>query len=566
MMKRIPFTWLARGRRQAAAGLLFAILLAALAAAPARAQEATPAQGTVSVVKLNVRNAPSMTGTVVGSLAQNATVTIVGTSDDGEWLKVQADGVAGDGWVFADYVAAGQAGGAAAIPTPTPTPAQTETVTPGTPPTAAVVPARINVRSGPGTGYGVVSSANNGAKLPIVGLSEDGTWYQVQVTGLAEPAWVFASLTVLSGALDGVPKVAAPAAPVAAAAPAAASATSSAAAPVAAPSTGTGFGYGITVNTWQGDKQGTADLVKQLGFTWVKQQVRWEYAESSPGAINWQEMDAIVDTMSGNGLNTMFSVVTSPPWSRPTLGGTGGPPEDFQLFANFLGAIAGRYCGRLQAIEVWNEQNLRREWEGFPLEPASYMDLLKRSYNAIKGACPGMLVISGATTPAGYSDVAFDDVDYLRGMYQNGLKQYSDGIGIHPSGFANPPSVTFDDWASGNYDAVSHVNHRSFYFLSTLRESRRVMEEFGDTGKRLWPTEFGWGSAVQPFPGYEYEARIDESTQGRWIVEAFGIMSGSGYVAVPMLWNLNYPRDTEMGAFAVVGRPAFDALRQMTGR
>ncbi len=43
-------------------------------------------------------------------------------------------------------------------------------------------------------------------------------------------------------------------------------------------------------------------------------------------------------------------------------------------------------------------------------------------------------------------------------------------------------------------------------------------------------------------------------------------MYDSGYVAVPMLWNLNYPRDTEMGAFAVVGRPAFDALRQMMGR
>jgi hypothetical protein len=217
-------------------------------------------------------------------------------------------------------------------------------------------------------------------------------------------------------------------------------------------------------------------------------------------------------------------------------------------------------------VEVWNEQNLRREWEGFPLEPASYMDLLKRTYNSIKAACPSMLVISGATTPAGYSDVAFDDIDYLRGMYQNGLKNYSDGIGIHPSGFANPPSVTFEDWASGNYDALSHVNHRSFYFLSTLRESRKVMQEFGDTNKRLWPTEFGWGSTPSPFPGYEYKARIDEATQARWIVESFRIMADSGYVAVPMLWNLNYPRDTEMGAFAVVGRPAFDALKAMMGR
>ena len=205
--------------------------------------------------------------------------------------------------------------------------------------------------------------------------------------------------------------------------------------------------------------------------------MRWEYAEPSPGAVNWQEMDDIVNTMSGNGINLMFSVVTSPPWTRPTKGGTGGPPEDFQLFANFVGAIAGRYCGRLQAIEVWNEQNLRREWEGFPLEPASYMDLLKRSYNAIKGACPGMLVISGATTPAGYSDVAFDDIDYLRGMYQNGLRSTATASAFTPAALPTRPASALKIGQSGNYDALSHVNHRSFYFRSTLEQSRRVMEE-----------------------------------------------------------------------------------------
>lgn len=564
-MRLISISRLTSGWPFAGVVLFLAAAGAMLPGAGVLAQDAVvPEQGAVSVVRLNVRSAPSMNGAVVGSLVQNSTVTILGASDDGDWLNVQADGVASSGWVFADYVAINQADAANAAAAPVSAevaPAEAS----GAQPSAVVVPTRINVRGGPGTGYSVVSSANSGVRLSIVGLSEDGKWYAVQVGGLAEPAWVFASLTTLNGTLDGVAKVAAPAAPAAAAA-AVPSTSASAGAPAAAPNTGTGFGYGITVNTWQGDKQGTADLVKQLGFTWIKQQVRWEHVEPSPGAINWQEMDAIVDTMHGNGLNSMFSVVTSPTWTRPTLGGTGGPPEDFQLFANFLGAIAGRYCGRLQAIEVWNEQNLRREWEGFPLEPASYMELLKRSYSAIKGACPGMLVVSGGTTPAGYSDVAFDDIDYLRGMYQSGLKQYSDGIGIHPSGFANPPSVVFEDWASGNYDAVSHVNHRSFYFLSTLRESRKVMEEFGDTDKRLWPTEFGWGSAVQPFPGYEYKARIDESTQARWIVDSFNIMSGAGYVAVPMLWNLNYPRDTEMGAFAVQGRPAFDALRQMMGR
>ncbi|WP_297638973.1 SH3 domain-containing protein [Caldilinea sp.] len=565
-------------------GVLFLIGLLFLSAAPSAmaqssAEGATPARGQVTVARLNVRSAPSITAPIVARLSQGAVVQIRSVSADGRWYQVTTSDNVG-GWLVAMYVSTGaQAGSAApvaAAPSAAAASSSTAAVAAASPtiafPEGAVVattnPPRTNVRGGPGTNYPVVASAPAGSRYQVIGVNAARDWYQVRLPNRQEPAWIFASLTSVSGDLGSIPEVpeAEIPAPPAPASGVSASAAAPAPAPVAAPNTSTGFGYGMSVNMWQGDKQGVANLLKQLGFGWAKQQIRWEFAEPEPGAIQWQEMDAIVDAMHGNGINLMFSVVTAPAWTRPNLGGTGGPPEDFQLFANFLGALSSRYCGRVQAIEVWNEQNLRREWEGFPLEPASYMDLLKRAYNAIKAACPSMLVISGAPTPAGYSDVAYDDIDYLRGMYQHGLKQYSDGVGIHPSGFANPPSVTFEDWQAGRYDAPSHVNHRSFYFLSTLRESRRVMEEFGDVNKRLWPTEFGWGSTPNPFPGYEYQVRIDEATQARWIVESFRIMADSGYVAVPMLWNLNYPRNTEMGAFAVAGRPAFDALRAMMGR
>lgn len=158
---------------------------------------------------------------------------------------------------------------------------------------------------------------------------------------------------------------------------------------------------------------------------------------------------------------------------------------------------------------MWNEQNLQREWEGYPLDPGTYMDLLRRSYNAIKGACPSVLVISGAPTPTGNSPVAIDDIDYLRGMYNAGFRNYSDGIGVHPSGYAIPPHITVQDWEQGRYTAPpSHFNHRSFYFRSTMEASRQVMIDYGDVNKRLWPTEFGWGQTISPHAGYEYEAYL----------------------------------------------------------
>ena len=606
------------------------IALAAASVLPVRVVFAQEGRGavTVSSGRLNVRGGPGASYAVVGKLPAAAIVRILEGSADGAWLRVAADDLDVEGWVAAAFIEAVSAASAApargglaglagvaisaatstatpAVTLPTPTPRATRVttvtvsaVTPtsassaSAPPapstvsavattapvaqpepdaaTAYVVPASMNVRGGPGTNYARTGGAARGAALVITGVTAAGDWYRVTLPDGAE-GWVAAALVTTAGPVADVATLAAtdiPAPPVVAVAAASGGAQALGAAVAGAPlpSGGGGFAYGLTANMWQGDKAGVAGMLNDLGAYWVKQQVRWEYVETAPGAVNWQEMDGIVNTMNGAGINVAFSIVTSPAWSRPTKGGTNGPPEDFQVYANFVGSVAGRYCGQsLKAIEVWNEQNLRREWEGYSLDPALYMDLLKRSYASIKAACPSMVVISGATTPAGYSDVAFDDIDYLRGMYQNGLARYSDAVGIHPSGFANPPSVRFADWESGAYATLSHANHRSFYFLSTLEESHAIMAQFGDGAKKLWPTEFGWGSSPAPEAGYEYQARISEQQQADWTTEAYRIMAGTGYVGVAFLWNLNYDFG-EMRTFAIVGRPAYDALKAQIGR
>ncbi|MCB0063221.1 MAG: SH3 domain-containing protein, partial [Caldilineaceae bacterium] len=299
-----------------------------------------------------------------------------------------------------------------------------QTVAEVTVPTAYTTPANMNIRRGPGTNYPVATSVPAGTALRIMALNPAGDWYQVQLDGEAEPVWVYASLTTAAGPLETLQALREDELPTppepAPAAVAVASTAGSAPAPAGPPAGAGFFGYGIQVNAWQGDKAGSAGMVRDIGFTWAKQQVRWEFVENEPGAVNWSEMDQIIDVLHGSGINVLFSVVTAPQWTRPDKPGTGGPPNDFNLYANFVGAMAGRYCGRLQAIEVWNEQNLQREWEGFPLDPGLYMDLLRRSHSSIKAACPSIIVVSGATTPTGNSPVAVDDIDYLRGMYNNG--------------------------------------------------------------------------------------------------------------------------------------------------
>ncbi len=410
----------------------------------------------------------------------------------------------------------------------------------------------VNLRSGPGTGYGVVGRAKAGETLTAVGKNAGGSWLQVSVNG--KKGWVATQFVNLAGSATGLPvvQVAAPkAAPKAAAKPAAA--------PRSTAVTGF-FDYGIQIDPGNiGESVGGA---ADLGMRWAKWQVQWkDFEGGGPGQRNWP--DDVVNAFSGAGISLMASIVKAPQWARganPDMS-VEGPPADPNTYASFVGEFAGRYCGRVKAIEVWNEQNLHYEWGNERLDAARYVRLLGAAYRAIKAACPSMIVVSGAPTPTGaLPPAAIRDTTYLEQMYRAGLKNVSDAIGVHPSGFGNPPDVRFQDWQAGNYSRPSHVADPSFYFRNTLEQYRNIMVKYGDGGKRLWPTEFGWASTGNPFPGYEYATYNSEQQQAEYIVRAYELMRNWGWVGVAFLWNLNY-NNGEQSAFRVLGRSAYGMLK-----
>jgi hypothetical protein len=318
----------------------------------------------------------------------------------------------------------------------------------------------------------------------------------------------------------------------------------------------------------------TLGHLNALGFRWIKLQIRWENQEPSPGAIDWGTMDGVVSLANGAGKKLLFSVVTTPRWARARTEGQ-GPPDDPNTYGNFVAGIAQRYCGKVPAIEVWNEQNLLTEWNtGRGINAKEYMDLLKIAYQRIKAVCPGMIVVSGAPTPTGLSDgwTAIDDVEYLRRMYSNGLKSYCDAVGVHPSGFDNPPDADWRTWR----DSSGFNNHRSFFFSNTISAYHDVMVQNGDGNKKLWATEFGWATAEGmggvPNPGYEYAATNTEASQASYLVKSMQIAKQSGYMGVMFIWNLDF--SVEVGAwwegskFSLLRadgtpRPAYSALASM---
>jgi spore germination protein YaaH len=343
---------------------------------------------------------------------------------------------------------------------------------------------------------------------------------------------------------------------------------SSGPAPVASAVGDLPFGYGIQVDP-RGNTAANIGLMKGMGFDWVKFQMAWKDVEPSPGNYSWGLWDEVINQYSNNGIKILLSIPKAPDWSRPPDDDRSveGPPQDPMNYANFVGQVAARYAGKVQAVEIWNEQNLYYEAGGAGrINPAAYTELLKASYNAIKAVNPDMIVVSGALTPTGAPmPAAMDDVEYLRQMYANGAKGFFDAVGAHPSGFANPPDALYQ---GGDFDpSRGYDDHRSFFFRNTMEEYRRVMVENGDGSKTIWPTEFGW--PVWRFTGdarFTFAQQNSLERQAQYSVRAYELGREWGWVGTMFLWNLDYnitAANSELANFGIVGSPTYDALANM---
>jgi len=352
------------------------------------------------------------------------------------------------------------------------------------------------------------------------------------------------------------------------------------------------FGYGIAINgTGGGDINYWMGQVESLGMGWVKQQMRWAHFEGAPGQMDWSGFDRVVDAANQRGIKVLFSVVDAPAWSHPTYSDEnpqGAPPDDLAVFVDFLGRLVDRYQGRIHAIEVWNEQNLDREWdtaEGVNAE--RYVEMLRLAYQVIKSRDPNIIVVSGALSPTGgiQTDpnradriIWMDDFDYFDRMIAAGFLDVCDCVGAHHNGINMPPDVAWDE---GYNDPAAQFRgpfdnpHHSWSFRSTLWGYHDRIVAVG-SDKPLCITEFGWASA-EGFDGYPpgFEFALDNTLeeQAQWDVKAFRLMREWGFVRLAFLWNLNYsqlgwgPEDPNapyaLIDFDGVARPAFGDIGAM---
>jgi uncharacterized protein YgiM (DUF1202 family) len=151
-----------------------------------------PQSGTVDITSgtLNVRSGPGTNYGVIGSLKKGAAVTITGST--GSWFIISFGGKTG--YVSTQFIkvtTTAPTPSNPATPPNTQPPAQTppaNTPPPQTPAppssqtgTVNITSGTLNIRSGPGTNYGVIGSLKKGATVTITGST--GSWFIISFGG-----------------------------------------------------------------------------------------------------------------------------------------------------------------------------------------------------------------------------------------------------------------------------------------------------------------------------------------------------------------------------------------------
>lgn len=126
------------------------------------------ATGTAYVIDgaLNLRSGPSTSNSVITVMPDGAAVSLTGQASGG-FLSVTYNGTGG--WAYADYLSTSAGSTPAPAPTTPSVPGISDTVV-----TTMRTTTRLNIRTGPGTSYDIITTLVNGATVEIMGDAQNG--------------------------------------------------------------------------------------------------------------------------------------------------------------------------------------------------------------------------------------------------------------------------------------------------------------------------------------------------------------------------------------------------------
>jgi len=258
--------------------------------------------------------------------------------------------------------------------------------------------------------------------------------------------------------------------------------------------------YGMSINVWgMGNCITDRDmrLVKEAGFTWVRQVFPWRAIEKRNDEFTWNEADRIVGMAAKYELDLAIAVAYQPEWAG---GGypLNGPPRNMADFKQFMGELARRYKGLVRAYEIWPGPNVSKNWGGQSPDPYRYAEMLVDGYWGIKEQDPFAMVISGGLVQTALHDgTSKPPIEFFKVLYEEtDANQASDVWGVEALGFRAAPENSPQDLAhpdlNNHFPATAELNmtwgFRSVEVLHDYAAVRPLQKQFVVT-KMGWTTD-----------------------------------------------------------------------------
>ena len=256
---------------------------------------------------------------------------------------------------------------------------------------------------------------------------------------------------------------------------------------------------------------GHAVQMKSAGMTWARTEVRDEVIP-----------EAFINGAKQQGLKVLITAVGD----RNRVMNLSYRDQWVQFLAKLAAAGA-------DAIQVWHEPNYQSEWPAGQINGASYVDLLKRAYFAIKQVNPNVLVISAglAQTSGAYgggcSQEGCDELAFLRQMANQSAQDYMDCVGVNYTSGSDAPS------------AVQNSRH----YLHSFEPLRNTYLSAFNGVRPLCFTALGYitkeGISDRLPAAYAFATNITLADQAAWLGEAARIAKASGQVRLMIIWNVD---------------------------
>jgi hypothetical protein len=265
------------------------------------------------------------------------------------------------------------------------------------------------------------------------------------------------------------------------------------------------------------------DHARGMGVTYLRITLVWEGFRNE----GWRPYDRAIDDARARGMSIQLTVTGNPRYTEGGRGFLGFHRPSPGRYANWLGAVARHFKGRVDAYSIWNEPNLNdylspqivgRRAVGHEI----YARLVQAGYRVVKRADPGAKVLLGEAAPSGHP-IRF--LERAAGSVPGGLR--ADGWAHHPYQFVKvAPGYPQTRYSGG----ISNLGVMRTALRRLAREGKLRTSRGGAVP--IYFTEFGY-----PRPG-AYYGIFSEALRASYAVQAFRLAKRGGVKA--LVWYQLY--------------------------